>query len=225
MASSAQGREIEIFTVEAPPLTMGEDHKNGIVGDATIEALKRIGHGAKLVFEPWARSQEQVPVGQDQLIIPLTRTAERESHFTWIAPIYELGRAFATMGRPINTYAEAQAKLNQIGVLRGSANQTLLQENGVSSDKIMALATNANQLEMLQMGRLDAWFHSIPEIKWAMRQHPEIQGITLGAPLSLAYQYLACSKKCDTDLVDKLRGAIEDMRKDGTLQKIIQRYE
>jgi polar amino acid transport system substrate-binding protein len=220
---SAKAREIEIFTIDAPPLTVVADEKHGILGDILFEAMKRAELQAKVTVLPWRRAQDTVEAGEDQLII-FARTAERDTKFTWIAPIFTLERTFATLGAPIDSIEQAKTKNVTIMVGQGTPQEDLLLKSGIDKEKLQRQAVGRSEVEMLVSGRADAWFNGTPETLWKWKQSGQSQKIVLGKAITADEMYVACSKKCSPDVVQPIAKAINAMKQDGTIKKITDGY-
>jgi len=213
--------------IDSPPQASAADGR-GIMTDAAMEALKRAGLTGKLEFPPWARAQEEVQAGKDILITALSRTPERESKYTWLFPVFSLDRAFATTGKQVTSFADAKASFKQVAVALRSAQYDMLLREGFTPDQFSTLSTEKQDRipSLLALGRVDAWFTSIAEMKYAMKGNPDAAKVVIGPPIgSGTVQYLACSKDCSPDLVAKLQKAGADMKADGTMDGIIARYQ
>jgi len=220
---SAKARDIEFYTIDAPPLTVVTDEKHGILGDILFEAMKRANLQVKVTVLPWRRAQDTVEAGEDQLII-FARTAERDSKFTWIAPIFTLERTFATLNAPIDTIEQAKAKNLTIMVGQGTPQEDLLLKSGIDKEKLQRQAVGRSEVEMLVSARADAWFNGTPETLWKWKQSGQQQKIVLGKAITSDEMYVACSKKCSSDVVQPIAKAIDTMKQDGTIKKIVDGY-
>ncbi|WP_236209640.1 substrate-binding periplasmic protein [Pseudomonas tohonis] len=224
LQASARPLKVDLYLPDAPPLTMLEaGNSHGIVGDATLLALKRAGYQVRILVAPWARAQKRTMEGRDILVIPLSRTPDREASYTWIAPIMELQRAFFSLDEPVKDFAEARARYRQIGVGLGTAQNEILRREGFDSGQIRSLVLGDKPAQLLEMGRIDAWFTGVPEALyiWPKVSH---QRLRMSPPLAATDLYLACSLACDPQLVDDLRKAIDALRADGSLRRIQARY-
>ncbi|KAF0866588.1 ABC transporter substrate-binding protein [Pseudomonas sp. LD120] len=222
--SLAHAPEIDLYFVEAPPLSMAdEDGLHGIVGDATFGAAALAGYQLHLISVPWARAQQSVRKGVDMLIIPLSRTPEREADYTWIAPIMTMDRAFFSLDKRVETLQQARETFARIAVGRGSAQEQKLRAEGFSETQIYPFEIGENPAQLLLMGRVDAWFNGIPETQNIWRKVSN-QPLQVSPPLMRTDLYLACSKRCNAVLVRKLRAAVAALRKDGTLERIKNAY-
>lgn len=227
-ATSCRSETLQLFTLDAPPMTMIEApmgvQAHGFVADIAIEAAKRAGYQTDLNFLPWKRGQEAAAKGTNALITPLARTPEREEFYTWIGQIYQLHRAFATLGRPIDSFAEARTHLNTILVGRGSAQEAALHQRGFDNGQLVHVEIGLSEIDMMRLGRVDAWFNSTVETEWKWRQSGQVAPMVFGKTLYDDAIYLACSKLCAPELVTRLRAALTTVDADGTARAIEGRY-
>lgn len=228
-AISAAGADpLDIHIADAPPITIPTGStRNGVVGDVALKAIAMAGYKAQIQSLPWPRSQLHVSRGSNQLIIPLSRTPDREDKFTWIAPIMPMQRAFFTMDAPVTSFSEAKNRYKSIAVGAGTAQLELLVQQGFSENQIHILKLGDSPLRMLQLGRIDAWFTGVPEglYDWPDSEMKSISSkLKMSPVLHSVDLYLACSIDCDADIVKRLRAAINTLRVDGTIEKISRAY-
>lgn len=224
IASAAASKTLAVYFPEAPPLSVsGPDGANGIVGDVAIKAIKRAGFTPKLLPLPWNRAQRTVQKGDDLLIIPLSRTPDREAEYTWIAPVMTMDRAFFSLDKRVDNFEQARNTYARVAVGMGSAQEQKLREEGFSKEQIYPLKIGDNPAQLLLLGRVDAWFNGVPESRYIW---PEVSSKTLleSPPLMTSDLYLACSKRCDPALVEDLRKAVDSLRADGTIARIVSGY-
>lgn len=217
---------IKLYMPDAPPLTLHHyEGGHGMVGDVVLTALARIGKLTHIVAEPWPRAQMRVAKGKNMLIIPLSRTPEREALYTWIASIMELERAFFSLDEPVTSFAQARQRYRRIGVGMGTAQVDILQREGFSEEQIVQLKLGDNPAHLLSLGRIDAWFTGVPEALyiWESSAYRE-QNLRRSPPLASTGLYLGCSKDCDAQLVEQLRTAIRELEQSGISQRLRQAY-
>jgi len=222
--ASAEPPTIELHILDAPPLTFVDDPRgHGIVGDVAVAAMTRAGYPVKIHVLPWARAQKHVSESQGHLIAPLSRIPGREDRFTWIASIMPMERAFFSLDRQVDSFAQAKETFHKIGVGLGSAQQEILRTEGFSEEQIYPLAIGDNPAQMLLMGRIDAWFNGVPESRyiWPKVSKRKLLMSPVGSHADL---YLACSKQCSAKMVEDLRNAVESLRKDGSVKRIHDLY-
>jgi len=161
---------------------------------------------------------------RDVLIIPLARQKEREAHYTWIAPLAKVDRAFFSMTHRAQSFAEARATFHSIAVARGTAGLNILREQGFADSQLVEVVDGIAASKMLIAGRVDAWYGPLQQFKRWQRETDPQSRVQMGAELGSTANYLACSKQCNAALVSRLAEEIEKMHKDGTIKAIEARY-
>ena len=221
---------VDLYLSQSPPLTVleptdqdGNNAITGIVGEVTVKAAAIAGYDLHPQALPWARSQRIVQTGKNQLIIPLSRTPDRENKYTWIAPVMTMDRAFFSLDKQVETFEQARQTYARVAVGMGSAQEQMLRDQGFNEKQIYSLKIGENPAQMLLLGRVDAWFNGVPETRYFWPQVSD-RALLTSPPLMKSDLYLACSKICDPTMVDDLRKAIESLRKDGTVQRITDAY-
>ncbi|MBD8574544.1 transporter substrate-binding domain-containing protein [Pseudomonas syringae] len=223
-ACLAEAAPMDIYLPDAPPLTMtGPEGRHGIVGDATLKAAQRAGIELNLIVLPWSRGQRTVEFGHDLLIMPLSRTPDREAKYTWIAPIMTMDRAFFSLDQRVETFEQARRTYRRIAVGMGSAQEQKLRDEGFSDEQIYSLKIGDNPAQMLLLGRVDAWFNGVPESRYIWRG-VSARPLLMSPVLMTTELYLACSKTCNETTVQRLAQSVETLRRDGTLQQIADDY-
>lgn len=215
---------VDMYVPEAPPLTMlNQGDRHGIVGDIALAAMQIAGYPARHLSPPWPRAQREVSLGKDMLIAPLTRTQSREEHFTWIAPILSMGRTFFSLNKRVHSFDEAKSAFTLIAVGSGSAQEAKLREEGFSPSQIYPLKIGENPAQMLLKGRVDAWFNGVPETRYIWKQVSD-RPLIMSPTLMTGELYLACSKDCNPQMVERLRSAIHTLQGNGATRTIQASY-
>lgn len=215
---------LDLYLTDAPPLAMLEQNQlRGILGEVTAVAAKRAGYDLRLLTPPWPRAQRVVMTGENLLIIPLSRTPEREARYTWITPVLTMDRAFFSLNKRVETFAQAKAAYARIAVGMGSVQERRLHDEGFRDDQIYPLKIGENPARMLMLGRVDAWFNGIAETRYIWRQVSD-QPLQESPVLMRSDMYLACSRQCDKALVAGLTKAVEHMRREGVIKRITDSY-
>lgn len=225
-SAQCMARELTLYLMDVPPLTMNTPERKGVVGDIVLEAMRRAGYTPKLVVMPNNRALAVVanPGMADALIIPLARIPDREEKFTWVAPVVKVNRAFFTLDKTVNSFDEARAALASIGVSRGTAGVSILRAAGIPSSQIYELNQGEPGFRMLLARRIDAWYGPVAEGRTLRTLVDADERVLISPPLGASYNYLGCSRVCGGDIVERLSEALVSMDKDGSTKTILRRY-
>jgi polar amino acid transport system substrate-binding protein len=220
----AQQPSVDLYIPDAMPLVAAQDAMgHGMIGDVALEALKRAGYQVTIKTEPWLRAQKRVREGKNLLLVPLSRTPEREDKYTWAASVFPLPRAFFTFDTPVQSFEEARTRYKRIGVSIGTAQEEILRAHGFSREQIYSLQLGDHPLKLLELNRIDAWFTTVPEGQYHWTR-TSTRPLLKSPEMAATDMYVACSKTCDAALVQALRKAVEAMRADGSIKRITTRY-
>lgn len=226
--TTARSETVTLYTTEAPPLTMtGSElsaNSRGFIVDIVAEAARRSGIDLQVETLPWRRAQTIVAAGENLLITPLSRVPSRETAYSWIAPIFRFERAFATLDRKIDSFDQAKHQLKSILVGKGTSEELALVDHGFPDAQLHRHEVNVGETDMLLTGRADAWFEGIVMMQWRWRAEGISRPLTIGATVSADDIYLACSRSCSSELISRLRAALEKMRADGSFSAIQAHY-
>ena len=108
------GEAVDLYIPNIPPLSAHSDEEGSNIAIAPVlDACDFVGRKKNVVYAPWARAQQIVSTGKNLLIAPLGRTKERESKFTWIAPIMNLKNAFLSLDRTRNEFLRRTTSLSK----------------------------------------------------------------------------------------------------------------
>jgi polar amino acid transport system substrate-binding protein len=215
---------LSVMSVEARPLSSSDPKESGLTLELVAEAARRADLSTQVKFIPWRRAQEMVSGGTDLLITPLARTQEREDRYTWIARLYRLERVLATLDKQINNLQEALAERRIILVGAGTAQEQLLRSSGYPSELILTAKVGEREIDLLLNGRAQAWLNSSLESRWRWHQAQRSERLIIGEPIQNDDIYLACSRQCSANLVARLQRAFETMARDGTTDRLLDRY-
>lgn len=222
----AAGEPLKLHMPDAPPLTFQDYQRgNGMVGDVTLAAIALTGRLSHIAIEPWPRAQLKVAKGRNLLIIPLSRTADREALYTWIVPIMPLERAFFSLDEPVRSFAEARRRYRRIGIGLGTAQEEILRKEGFADEQIVSITLGDNPAKLLELGRIDAWFTGVPEGLYIWQKSASrTQVLRMSPALTSTDLYLACSRDCDPQLVEELRAAMQTLHDQGVSGRLRQVY-
>lgn len=221
----AYAEEFIVNTADLPPFCHEEGGKQeGIAIDMLRAVSKATGIAFNIRFLPWKRAQIETQAASDHLIIPLTRTLEREKNYQWIAPLGSYNFVIVTRSdrQPPRTIEDVK-KLS-VGVLRGNPMDTLLPRLGFTNLK--PGYTEEALAKLLLGNRIDAWvvadivakdvYRKVGGNPADLRLGVKI-GETMWVHLGASPQFPQAERKRIADELDRLRAS-------GEAERIINRY-
>jgi polar amino acid transport system substrate-binding protein len=222
--ASGPGSALTLLTEENPPLNFTRDGK--AAGTSTLvvqEAARRAGQTADVKVVAWSDGYAQAQSNPDVCLFSTARTPERYKLFQWAGPInrgvYSLfGRAaFADQPKRVD-----DLKQYRIGVVN-DARAAYLRQRGF--ERLVALERDADILPMLvsnpNQDGVDLWMtqaHGAAET--ARKAGVNDLKLVFSGIMSQDY-WLACNLRMPAETVKALRAALAEMRKDGTMKKLM----
>ncbi len=227
-ALAAPAHALTFITEENPPLNYTEGGRvTGYATEVVTEMGKRARIPLKFVVMPWEKAYVAAQSGRDNCLYATARLENRENLFQWVGPI-ALNR-WAVYGRTefaADIRSVEDLKPHRIGAVTFDAKADYLKAQSVVN--LLLVDEDRANPPRLFLPKTDADYIDLWVTSFAGAQR------TAGArfkELKLVYtirdvpSWLACSPQVPRDVVGKLGGALQSMRKDGTLQKIADRYE
>lgn len=222
--------ELKIFTEEMPPYNYS-DENNEATGFSTgivKELLKRSRLGVvdgKIKVYPWARAYMILQKEKNVMLFSTTRSEEREKLFKWVGPIASRTIWFWKLKKrkDINVSSLDDAKQFKVGAVREFASARYMTELGFNLDLCNSEEINfrkllANRIDILTALELAAAYQMNKLGKSFSRLERLVK-------LDDRYDYyLALNISTPDEIINSLQNALEDMKKDGTYEKIKQLY-
>jgi len=221
----AYARDVIVNAGEIPPFCQEEDGRpSGLAVDLLREVSRTTGITFNIRFLPWKRAQVETQSSSDQLIIPLTRTPEREKNYQWIAPLMSYNFVIVTRGDRVPPRTVDEAKKMSIGVLRGNPMEHLLPTLGFTN--VIPGYTEDAIAKLLLGNRIDGWV--VPDVvardtyRRAGGNPGELRfgakiGDTMWVHLAGSLQFPEAERKLIADELNRLRS-------NGDADKIVGRY-
>ena len=146
----------QIVSGDLPPFAIesGPDHP-GALASLVHDMALRLGTGPTIQFYPWTRALSMVGTQPRTLILPLTRTPERENNYRWIVKLYRQQFVFiALRGASVNLNTIHTLRELRIAVLRGSPNESQLLNRNFQH--VLPANSVLDMARMLERGMADA---------------------------------------------------------------------
>jgi polar amino acid transport system substrate-binding protein len=207
-----------------PPFEFKAESGNfeGFEVDIVTEAAKRIGMTVNIEgydFQPLFAATSSGRV--DVAISSITITKERLGSQSFTQPYYDsdMGIAAKTDGA-VKGLADLKGKV--VGVLSGSTGEKYANDNKDAQgfSEVRGYNTQQDVLLDLAAGRVDGVVSDVPGMEYAFTK---MQGLAVVERIKTGEQYGLMVTK-DSPLLEKLNGALTEMKKDGTLQAIHKKW-
>lgn len=226
MSNSANANPLRIVSADFDPYSYAVGNGGaGAMYEIVQELAHRVGQSKKIEFMPWARAQAEVQANPDMGILPLARVPERETLYTWLVPVLDDPYVFfAKKNSKVNISTIAAAKHLRIGTFAGSLAEVLLRKLGF--DNFQSVTTDVQNVQMLKLDRIDVWVAPL-----SFKNRYKLKGglggdeLRVGATIVVLHEYFAASKSLGLKATTKWREAFESMKKDGSYQAIMKKYD
>jgi polar amino acid transport system substrate-binding protein len=229
-AVAAQGAGLKIITENGPPLNYTEDGtETGKLTGQAVEIVqdiqKRIGDATPIEVMPWARGYDMVQKEPNVMLFSTTRTPAREDLFQWVGPVGTNEWLFVTKkGSSVQVASLDDAKkVGAIGAYKNDAREQFLKEQGFTN--IDSSDDPGTILKKVLSGRNDLWLTMTDEYKeLAKTQKVDVSEITPVFTVKKTELYMAFSKNTDADILQKWKKGYDEMKADGTYDKIVAKW-
>lgn len=216
--------ELKFITLEVTPWAYpGRDENKylGIFPDLVKELKGRTGHDIAITLTPYARIDHELETGRQDCTM-LIREKKRENIIFLGELIFNHAMGIvAHKSFPLKDYKDLYglkiSVLRALSITEQFTNDSLLRKE-FDTDYEMGL-------RKIKHGRLNAIAGAIPTIQYLAKKN----GLSdlLGEPLQLSLEpiYLQCSKNSkNLQYIDSINRAIREIKKDGVLDAIIDKY-
>lgn len=228
---AAPERTVAVQLLANPPYTYppapGSPQVTGFLPDL-FALLKVPGYRWDLQVKPWARALSETREDTTGFVVlpTLTRTAEREADFTWIAPLVSSRYFFLGRGPENARLTIADLKDRPVVVLLANTSDDWLKSQGFS--RVYEVATVEQMVKMVLAGRAEYLLKDVTSLSFFLRANglgprelvlgPEVKA--LAQPL-----YLAGGPRLDATLAGALASGLEKLRQSGELARLWDRWQ
>jgi polar amino acid transport system substrate-binding protein len=213
-----------LTTEQAPPYSVREGERViGIGADTVREIMGRANIDHTIELLPWKRAYAAALERSDACVFSTTRTPEREALFKWIGPIGEadwvlMGRA----DRKLHLDSLEDARNYRIGTYNGDARDQYLRARGF---KVDPAPNDLLNLRKLMADRIDLWAASIRRGGVALARMGYADKVVPVFVFNRIRVYLACNRGVPDAMTARMETAYESMARDGSLERILHRYD
>lgn len=213
------GAEEGVFTISTSYKSLlSNPEQTGMLDRLMMEAFRRIGRRANIVFTPTERSLVDVNAGL--LDAELNRIEGMERNFPNLVRVPEPNMtmhfvAFAKQPYPIDGWKSIEKR--HIGIVRG---WKILENNTRGFPHLTLVPTETELFTMLQKDRIDVALYA----KLTGYEQLSLRGFTgirhLEPPLASKEMFLYLNKK-HAALAEPVAKALREMKQDGTYDRIV----
>ncbi|WP_409342032.1 ABC transporter substrate-binding protein [Paenibacillus sp. MBLB4367] len=172
------------------------------------------------VTNPWETIiQGLISKKYDAILGSMAITPEREQTVSFTTPYYNSGAQIFVANTNNSIKSVEDLKGKKLGVLKASTFKELATKQ---TDKITEYDSDLTALMDLPSGRVDAVITD-DLVGFRMMKESSVAIKEIGEPLTLSKAGIAVRKE-DKELLDKLNKALADIIKDGTYEKISQKW-
>jgi PAS domain S-box-containing protein len=222
-AADAPGSPL-VFVSDAqyPPYTYldGEVPK-GIGVDILDELARRLGRPIKIELMAWDKAQERVLRGEADGLFPMSITEARRQKFDFSAPVLELEfTAFTAAGRAEPTQIAALRGLRVAVTSGGFPRELLGKEPGI---RLSLVADYPEGFRLLKRGGVDA----VVADRWVggyELARNAVSGVRSGETPLARIEAAVAVRKGEAALLAEIDRALEALRTDGTIDRIVRRW-
>jgi polar amino acid transport system substrate-binding protein len=196
---------------------------SGLDAEKVAEIMARAGIAYTVEALPWKRAFAAARRRADACLFSTTRTPEREELFTWIGPLdYAEWVLMGRADRNLRLRSLEDARPYRIGTYDGDARDQYLRARGFDVDPAPNDLLNPRKL---MANRIDFWAASLRRGSAALAGMGYAAKIVPVLTFNHIQVYLACNRAVPDALVARMGAALESMEHDGTLERIVHRYD
>lgn len=223
--SAAQAQSIAFLTEQNPPFNFAQGGKPaGISTDIVSEAIKRAGVTGRFEILPWDTAYRRAQTDKDTCLYSTARLENREKLFGWIGPIATNKWVLVAKDDFSGTIkSDADARKYKIGAVRTDAKAELLRSKAITnifeSDSEEQIPPKLF-LKKEDPARIDLWVSGLYAYK-TVAEKAKVTGVKTVYVVGEQQLFVACSPRTSDAAFKKLGAAVQSMRKDGTLGRLI----
>ena len=203
---------------------------SGISVDIVKEIQKRIGNHKKILVFPWNRSYLMTLKSDKFALFSTLRTNQREHIFKWVGPLLKVKVLMYKNKNNHKIYKtlDDARSVKSIAVVKNDAIAQYLESKGFKNLKVgySEAAKSKNGFEKVANGEVE--LYPMNEITANYRiKELGLKGKVVATkipPMIVKDLYIAFNKNTSDTIIEKWQKALDDIKKDGTYQKILNKY-
>ncbi|MDD2160089.1 transporter substrate-binding domain-containing protein [Pseudomonas sp. MIL19] len=224
--ASALAAELRLYTEEYRPLSYSDNGRlTGMAVEVVELLVERTGQATRIELVPWTRGYHQIRREANSGLFAMVRTPEREALFQWVGPIAQGRTSFYARrgaGLAIRELKDLERFSSLVLPKRWYSYEYL---RGLGLKNLHGVPTPQHMVKMFKHGRSELMVASnlvLAEMLAQQGMRPE--EVELQFTFMANNSYIGFSKSSDPALVQRWQHALEQAGRDGSLQKIHQRW-
>ncbi len=170
LASASELPKFNIFTEDWSPYQF---EKNGVLKGISVDVLEELlvaigSSQSRKDFKvaPWARGYFFLQHTPHSILFLTTKTKARSSLFKWVGPVFQNSTyLFAKKSRSIKITSVDELSKYRIGSILNDVGEHYLFELGVQEKKLHRASNSINNLQMLNLDRIDMVVDNMENLK------------------------------------------------------------
>lgn len=226
LCQPALASDLTIYTEDWPPISFKSGDKlDGMAVELVAALQKRVGSSVSIQLVPWNRGYKALLEEPNVMLFTVGRSEEREKLMTLIGPV-------AVSSTVLYTRKGNAAKLLALGndihqVAVGAYRGSIFADTAINKGfQTMDLAATPQVIaKMLMMKRFDLWSEGSVAVASVLKDVGySINDVEKVMVLDSLELYLAFSSKTPLAIIRAWEDALRQMKKDGSFQKIHQKW-
>lgn len=222
--------DLKIFTEDLPPYNFVKNGKlTGFCPEIVREILKRLDLPDTITVTSWTKAYTLLQMQPNVALFSTTRSKGRESFFKWVGPLASGDRWVLVARKNANmsiANLEEAKKVKHLGCTKDDIREEFLLKHGFTN--LLPVDNSSDNPRNLANGTIDLWISSVYECSPII----ELAGADM-SQFEVVYlfdqeeppTYIAFSKGTPNDVVAKWQKALDEMKKDGTYQRILSKWQ
>ena len=212
-ALNAKGVDIHVFLSDIAGMSMNDGDRKGMGYELVERALTDAELTYQVTFLPWSRLVKEASANKNAIMLPISRTPEREDLYTWIRPIFNAEIGFVSSVAKIDDWDIAE-QLNEIGVWQNTFFESYLRKRGF--ENLQPYTGDQALARLFESGRVQAWFGELNESRYRFKKFyengrkPKVS-LFFGKPVVTTEAWLVAGKEFDPALKERLQEAFQKL--------------
>jgi polar amino acid transport system substrate-binding protein len=219
------GDNIKLLTEDFPPLSyLAAGRPTGVSVEIVRAVIAKLGEPDTIEIVSWNRAINLTTSQAGYAVFSTGRTSEREANFKWVGPLVENDVVLvARKSAGLAGRSPEQLRSLYVGLTANSPFVERMTKEGYTG---LDLVTDASaNPRKLAVGRIDLWMTNL----WTMPLRARDAGIDPAdlEPVQVYDRqslYLAFGPATSDAVIARWQGALDDLRRDGSLDRIIESY-